>query len=111
MSEKRFQHLMDKVTNFAIIFKDTNGIIQEWNIGAENLFGWKRIEAIGQSIEIIYTPDDRANRISPLEMNTAAERGFAEDERWHLRKDGSFFFCSGLLHAIDEGGKLTEYVK
>src|SRR4051794_20234367 len=98
MSEERFDQLMGKVTNFAIIFKDTEGIIQEWNLGAENLFGWKRIEALGQSIKMIYTPDDRVKGESEREMGTAKQNGFAEDERWHLRKDGSHFFASGLLH-------------
>ena len=108
---KRFEQLLEKVTDFAIIFKNTEGIIQEWNVGAERLFGYTRDEAIGQSILIIYTPEDRANRISPLEMKTAAETGVAEDERWHLRKDGSVFFASGLLHAIYEEGALTCFVK
>lgn len=108
---KRFEQLLEKVTNFAIIFKNTEGIIQEWNVGAERLFGYTAEEAIGQSILIIYTPEDRANRISPLEMKTAAETGVAEDERWHLRKDGSVFFASGLLHSIYEEGVITCYVK
>lgn len=111
MSERRFRHLMDKVTNFAILFKDTNGIIQEWNVGAENIFGWKRDEIIGKSILTIYTPEDRANQISEKEMTEAAATGVAEDERWHLRKDGSLFYASGLLHSIYEDGVLTGFVK
>lgn len=102
---------MDAVTNFAILFKDTNGIIQEWNVGAENIFGWKREEAIGKSILTIYTPEDRANQISEMEMTTAAETGVSEDERWHMKKDGSLFYASGLLHAIYEEGVLTGFVK
>jgi PAS domain S-box-containing protein len=108
---KRFEQLLDKVTDFAIIFKNTEGIIEEWNVGAERLFGYTAEEAIGQSILIIYTPEDRANQISPLEMKIAAETGVAEDERWHLRKDGSVFFASGLLHSIYEKDSLTCYVK
>ena len=108
---KRFEQLLEKVTDFAIIFKNTEGIIEEWNIGAERLFGYTAEEAIGQSIQIIYTPDDRANQISPLEMKIAAETGVCEDERWHLRKDGTVFFASGLLHSIYENGGLTCYVK
>ena len=108
---KRFEQLLEKVTDFAIIFKNTEGIIEEWNVGAERLFGYTAEEAIGQSILIIYTPEDRANRISPLEMKIAAETGVCEDERWHLRKDGSVFFASGLLHSIYENGVLTCYVK
>ena len=102
---------MEKVTDFAIIFKNEKAIIEEWNIGAEHLFGWSRQEAIGQPIKIIYTHEDRRNRISEKEMNKAVETGVSEDERWHLRKDGSHFFASGLLHSLFEDGKLTGYVK
>ena len=108
---KRFEQLLEKVTDFAIIFKSTEGIIEEWNVGAERLFGYTAEEAIGRSILIIYTPEDRANQISPLEMKIAAKTGVAEDERWHRRKDGSVFFASGLLHSIYENGVLTCYVK
>ena len=106
---ERFQQLMEKVTNFAIIFKNVEGIIEEWNIGAQRLFGYSRQEAIGQSIEIIYTPEDRAAGVPEQEMLTAAQRNqekVAEDDRWHLRKDGTRFYASGLLHAlfINEGG-------
>jgi PAS domain S-box-containing protein len=111
MGEERFRQLMEKVTDFAIIFKDSDGIIREWSIGAERLFGWTREEAIGKSIEIIYTPDDRVNHISAKEMALALENGVSGDDRWHIRKDGTFFFASGLLHAIREGGEPPEFIK
>ncbi len=37
----------------AIIFADREGIIRLWNSGAEAIFGYSAIEAIGQDIEII----------------------------------------------------------
>jgi two-component sensor histidine kinase len=38
--------------------------------------------------------------------------GRAEDERWHVRKDGSCFFASGVLTAIrDETGELRGFAK
>ena len=111
MSERRYKALMEQVTNFAILFKDVNGIIQDWSVGAERIFGWPRDEIIGKSIETVYTPEDRVNGISTLEMETAAKTGVSEDERWHLRKDGSLFYASGLLHPIIDGTELTGFVK
>jgi len=111
MSEERFQQLMEKVTDFAIIFKDADGIIQEWSVGAERLFGWTREEAVGSSIQMIYTPDDRAKDVSGQEMAIALEKGVAGDDRWHMRKDGTFFFSSGLLHPIIEDGERPGFVK
>jgi two-component system CheB/CheR fusion protein len=48
------------------------------------------------------------------ELRRAREDGRAEDERWHLRKDGSRFFCSGVttpLNGGDGGGELYGYAK
>jgi PAS domain S-box-containing protein len=37
----------------AIIFSDRDGLIRFWNRGAERIFGFTEIEAIGQSLDII----------------------------------------------------------
>jgi PAS domain S-box-containing protein len=111
MSEKRFKQLMEKVTDFAIFFIDPDAIIQEWSIGAQHLFGHSRDEAIGQNAEMIFTPADRAQGVAEKELAGAASNNIAGDERWHIRKDGSFFFADGLMHALYEEGKLNGYVK
>src|SRR6187549_3058009 len=112
MSEKHFFQLMEEVTGYAIFFHNRVGIIEEWNVGAEHLFGYSRDEAIGQPAAVIFTPKDRAEGIYQKELAKAATDGIAEDDRWHIRKDGSFFFASGLLHGLyDRRGELTGFVK
>jgi signal transduction histidine kinase len=44
------------------------------------------------------------------EMQTAKEKGYAEDERWHQRRDGSKFYASGVMRAICNP-ELSGYVK
>ncbi|HLU07168.1 MAG TPA: PAS domain S-box protein [Woeseiaceae bacterium] len=44
----------------AIIGKDLNGIITDWNAGAERLFGYSAREAIGQPVSMLI-PADRLN--------------------------------------------------
>ena len=46
------------------------------------------------------------------EKETSRTKGRAEDERWHIRKDGSHFFASGVQTPLfDENGKHTGYAK
>jgi PAS domain S-box-containing protein len=37
----------------ALIFSDLEGIIQQWNPGAQTVFGFSATEAIGQSLDLI----------------------------------------------------------
>ena len=48
--------LLDRARD-AILARDLNHVIQYWNRGAENLYGWTAEEAVGQSIEkLLYQP-------------------------------------------------------
>ncbi len=108
--EERLRLVMESVTEYAIITLDQSGTITGWNSGAERTFGWTRQEAIGQNTEIIFTPEDRERNESEKEMTEAREAGRASDERWHLRKDGSRLFMSGILSPLRNGG-LHGFVK
>src|SRR5690606_1090853 len=44
----------------AIVAKDLDGIISEWNSGAERLFGYTAEEAIGRPVAML-VPSDRAD--------------------------------------------------
>ena len=37
----------------ALIFSDLEGIIRQWNPGAETVFGFPATEALGQSLDLI----------------------------------------------------------
>ncbi len=56
MSEYSHEWLCRKIVDGApdaIIFADREGIIRLWNSGAEAIFGYSGIEAIGQDLDII----------------------------------------------------------
>ena len=82
---------------FAIFAMDPAGKVITWNIGAERLTGYTEQEIIGQDGDVIFTPEDRAAGVPDRERQTAKSTGRAEDDRWHLRKDGTQFWASGLL--------------
>ena len=95
--------MVESVRDYAIFQLDANGNIMSWNSGAERVLGWREQEAVGQSSAIVFTPEDRERGEPQRELDTARRDGRAIDERWHIRKDGSRFFASGVLSRAPEG--------
>jgi two-component system CheB/CheR fusion protein len=99
--EERLRMVAATTRDFAIITTDPAGLITTWNRGAERIFGYAEEEMLQHPISAIFTPEDQAHGIPEQEMRRAAETGRAEDDRWHLRKNGSRFFCSGVMTALE----------
>ncbi len=111
-AQELFQLLIENVTDYAIFTIDIENNITAWNIGAERLLGYTEDEALGQSVSIIFTPEDIDIGADKEELRVAAETGRAEDEREHIRKDGSRFWAYGIMTGLkDENGKLRSFVK
>jgi two-component system CheB/CheR fusion protein len=103
-SEARMRMVADSASDYAIITQDEEGRVTSWNKGAERLFGYTEQEIMGQPLDRLFTPEDQARGESANELRRAREDGRAEDERWHVRKDGSRFFCSGVTTPLRNGG-------
>jgi PAS domain S-box-containing protein len=111
-AEEYLRLMVESVTDFAICTVDPDGRIARWNSGAARLFGYSEQEILGQELARLFTPEDRAGGIPALELATAASTGRSSDERWHIRKDGSRFFASGVLTPMfDEDNRLRGYIK
>ena len=103
---------LDSAADFAIVTTDLDGRVIGWNRGAEAVLGWSEVEMLGQPADHIFTPEDQAAGVPEAEMRTAAERGRAADERWHLRRDGSRLWGSGEMMPLrDERGGHVGYLK
>jgi PAS domain S-box-containing protein len=96
-SEEQAHLLIESATDFAIFRVALDNRIASWNTGAEKVFGYAESEIIGQPCDILFTPEDREKGVPAKEMEIALREGSAEDERWHLCKDGSRFFASGKM--------------
>ncbi|HWT17411.1 MAG TPA: CheR family methyltransferase, partial [Variovorax sp.] len=99
--EERLRLVAATTRDFAIITADAQGLITSWNAGAQRIFGYSEEEMLRKPLAIIFTAEDRANGVPEAEMRRALELGRAEDERWHQRKDGSRFFCSGVTTSLE----------
>jgi two-component system, chemotaxis family, CheB/CheR fusion protein len=103
-SEERMRLVADSALDYAIITMDPDGIITSWSRGAEKIFGYTGAEAMGQSGELIYTPEDRGAAVFSRELGVARGEGRAHDDRWHQRSDGERIFCSGITTPLHQGG-------
>jgi two-component system CheB/CheR fusion protein len=110
-SEERLRITMESATDYAIMTMDTKGHYNSWSKGAELIFGFSEEEAVGKHTSLIFTPEDREAGADEDELNTAISEGRAEDERWHLRKDGSRVYMSGVMRTFFIAGKLAGFVK
>ena len=110
LGEERMRLVAESTRDYAIITLDEQGVITSWNKGAELIFGYRKAEAEGAYYDFIFSAEDRAAGVPETELLAARTHGRSEDERWHLRKDGSRFFCSGEVTLLS-GDSLQGYVK
>jgi PAS domain S-box-containing protein len=101
-SEEQFRLVVESVRDYAIFQMDHEGKIVTWNAGAGHVLGWEEREILGKDAAVIFTPEDVANGEHIREFETARLEGRASDERWHVRKDGSRFFATGVLARVPE---------
>jgi two-component system CheB/CheR fusion protein len=108
--EERMRLVAESTRDYAIITLDEQGVITSWNTGAELIFGYNKTEAEGAYYDFIFSAEDRVSGVPENELQSVRTHGRSEDERWHLRKDGSRFFCSGEVTLLN-GDTLQGYVK
>ena len=110
--DERIRLILDNTRDYAFIGTDPDGIVTEWEGGAETITGWWADSARGQSGAMIFTLEDRAAGRPQEEMRKARETGRAEDRRWHIRRDGTRFFADGVMVPLrDEQDQLRGYAK
>ncbi|HXI27421.1 MAG TPA: CheR family methyltransferase [Vicinamibacterales bacterium] len=103
-SEERLRLLIDGALDYAIFTISETGAIDSWNSGAERMFGYSATEIIGSNFEVLFTPEDRAGGAPARELAEALRSGRAADERYHVRKNGTRFFVSGVTRRLGSGG-------
>jgi len=112
LSERRFTLLVQSVVDYAIFMLDRQGIVTNWNPGAERIKGYKASEIIGQHFSRFYTEEDRAAGVPARALATAAGEGKFEAEGWRVRKDGTRFWASVVIDPVrSETGEIIGFAK
>lgn len=111
-SEEQFRLIVESARDYAIFTIDTDGRIQTWLPGAENVFGWSKDEAEGQHFAMTFTPEDCEAGQPDEELETARRDGKAADVRWHMCKDGRRVFIDGHTVALrTSAGTVESFLK
>lgn len=102
---KYYKALVD-FSNDAIIEKNLNGTILNWNKAAAKIYGYKRAEIIGKNIQVMI-PEDKKDEF--LRLLTAVENGksISGFETARLKKDGTRMDVSLTMVPIKDRGRIT----
>jgi PAS domain S-box-containing protein len=91
----------------AIVAKDLNGIITDWNKGAERIFGYAPKEVIGKSI-LILIPKERQNEEQDILSRIRRGQFIDHYETVRRRKDGTLIDVSLTISPVrDAKGKIV----
>ncbi len=111
-AEEQFRLLVQGVTDYAIYLLSPEGIVTNWNAGAQRIKGYAPAEIIGQHFSRFYTEEDRASGLPQRALETAVREGRFEIEGWRVRKDGSRFWSHVVIDPIrDDDGQLLGFAK
>ncbi len=112
LAQTQVRLLLECVTDYAIFSLDAEGHVLTWNIGAQRIFGYTEAEIIGQHFSSFFTVEDVQQGVPGKELQTAAQTGRANDDRWLVRKDGERLWCNGVTTALrDTDGRLRGFAK
>ena len=111
-SERRFRHLVQGVTDYAIYMLDLDGFVANWNAGAERAKGYTAKEIVGQHFSRFYTAEDRATGLPARGLATALATGSFAAEGWRVKKDGSRIWANVVIDLIrDDAGTPIGFAK
>jgi len=88
-----YRHLVAGVKDYAIYLMDENGVVLNWNEGAQRSKGYRAGEIVGRNFDTFYTPADQKLGLSARNLKHARANGHFADEGWRVRKDGSQFWA------------------
>ena len=112
LADRRFELLVQSVTDYAIYMLDPQGRIVTWNPGAERFKGYSADEIIGEHFSRFFTSEDREAQLPGRALEIAGREGRFEAEGWRIRKDGTRFWANAVLDPIRaEDGSLIGFAK
>jgi diguanylate cyclase (GGDEF)-like protein/PAS domain S-box-containing protein len=91
----------------AIISTELDGTVTSWNRGAERIYGYSAVEALGRHISFCYPPEKRI-KVNAFLQRVANGEAIERFDTQHLTKNGTTIDVSLSVSAIKDGtGKIV----
>lgn len=108
-----YETFINEVEGYAINLIDKDGIVLDWNKGAEQMRGYKAEEVIGKHFSIFYSEEDRKALLPESLLYKARQYGRVENEGWRVRKDGTQYWVNVVMTVLKDEftGEIKGYAK
>ena len=107
-----YRLLIQSVVDYAIYMLTPEGVVANWNPGAQRAKGYHAEEIVGQHYSLFYTDAERAAGLPAHNLEQARSTGRFEEVGSRLRKDGSAFHAHVVIDAVyDDAGQLVGFAK
>ncbi|WP_369991385.1 sensor domain-containing protein [Pseudomonas xanthosomatis] len=107
-----YRLLIQSVADYAIYLLTPEGVVANWNPGAQRAKGYGAEEIVGQHYSLFYPEPERAAGLPAKNLEQALANGRFEEHGWRLRKDGSQFRAHVVIEAVrDDAGQLVGFAK
>lgn len=111
-SDTMYRLLVQSVVDYAIYLLSPEGVVTNWNAGAQRAKGYQASEIVGQHFSVFYSEEERKAGVPQRGLEQARETGRFEATGWRRRKDGSSFWAHVIIDAVrDEDGRLIGFAK
>jgi len=107
-----YRLLIQSVVDYAIYLLTPDGIVANWNPGAQRAKGYLADEIVGKHYSLFYSEAERAAGLPEQNLEQARDTGRFEEVGSRLRKDGSAFHAHVVIDAVrDDSGNLVGFAK
>jgi len=93
LEKQLFQKILDSASLYSFIVVAMDGKVKTWNMGAENIFGWPKENALDRSVSFTFIKDDtgQAAKIQRQRSKEVMKQGKAIFTMRRRRKNGEEF--------------------
>ncbi len=110
-TQKLLELALFSVTDYAFVLMDPDGTVVDWLGGAQDILGYSAQEVMGRPISIIFMQEDLDKGLHLHELEVASRDSKSEDDRWHVRKDGTRIWVSGTVTALRDANGICGFIK